>query len=227
MHNGPHESSVGPFPAVAVSTLSDAIFGLIVSGEYVSGEKLNEVELADRMGVSRTPIREALKTLANTGVVVIEKNKGARVSEFSPESVMATYSTRSLLEPCAARLATEHLTDEDLAALRESAEAMFDMVTGEGDLASIAASNNEFHASILSKCPNARMAEISLGMLKPLVASRTFRGYSSVELERSARHHLEIVDALEHRDGEWVEAIMRAHIRAGYHSALKMQTGPM
>ncbi|MGB7383400.1 MAG: GntR family transcriptional regulator, partial [Rhodococcus sp. (in: high G+C Gram-positive bacteria)] len=119
-----------------MSTLSDAIFGLIVSGEYVSGEKLNEVELADRMGVSRTPIREALKTLANTGVVVIEKNKGARVSEFSPESVMATYSTRSLLEPCAARLATEHLTDEDLAALRESAEAMFEMVTGEGDLAS-------------------------------------------------------------------------------------------
>ncbi|MCJ0977443.1 GntR family transcriptional regulator [Rhodococcus sp. ARC_M12] len=209
-----------------MSELSDTIFELIVSGQYDGGEKLNEVELANRLGVSRTPIREALKTLANTGVVVIEKNKGARVNAYSPESVEAAYSARSLLEPAAARLAMDYLSADDLTELRVSAETMYGMVTGSATVADIALVNNEFHTSILSRCPNRRMAEMSLGMLKPMVASRTFGNYTPAELVRSALHHLEIVDALKHKDGEWVEAIMRSHIRCGYHSALKTVESP-
>ncbi|MBY6683930.1 GntR family transcriptional regulator [Rhodococcus sp. BP-149] len=208
-----------------MSDLSDAIFDLIVSGQYDGGEKLNEVELATRLGVSRTPVREALKVLANTGVVVVEKNKGARVSAHSPASVEAAYAARSLLEPAAARLAMDHMSADDLTDLRVSAETMYEMVSQSSPVMDIAVVNNDFHASILMRCPNRRLSEMSLGMLKPMVATRTFANYSPAELVRSALHHLEIVDALEHRDGEWVEAIVRAHIRCGYHSALKTTGG--
>lgn len=203
-----------------MSELSDAIFDLIVAGTYRPGEKLNEIELAERFGVSRTPVREALKTLSSSGVIAIERNKGARVIDYSPESIEAMYSARSMMEPYAARLASEHMTDDDIAGLRRLADDMYAKVTDDPNLAEIAVLNNAFHSAIVSHCPNPRVAEMTLGMLKPLVASRTFRVYTELQLMRSARHHLEIVDAMEHRDPDWVEAIMRAHIRSGYHSAV-------
>jgi DNA-binding GntR family transcriptional regulator len=203
-----------------MSELSDAIFDLIVAGTFRPGEKLNEIELAERFGVSRTPVREALKSLVSTGVISIERNKGARVVDNSQDSVEAMYSARSMMEPYAARLASENMSDDDIAALRQLADDMYAKVTADPNLAEIAALNNAFHSAILAKCPNSRIAEMTMSMLKPLVASRTFRVYSESQLMRSALHHLEIVDAIAHRDPEWVESIMRAHIRAGYHSAI-------
>ncbi|OWY80116.1 MULTISPECIES: GntR family transcriptional regulator [Rhodococcus] len=203
-----------------MSELSNAIFDLIVAGTFRPGEKLNEIELAERFGVSRTPVREALKTLASSGVITIERNKGARVVDHSPDSVEAMYAARSVMEPYAAKLASETMSDEDIAELRRLAEDMYAKVSDDPNLAEIAALNNAFHSAIVSKCPNTRVAEMTMSMLKPLVASRTFRVYTEAQLMRSALHHLEIVDAMAHRDPEWVEAIMRAHIRSGYHSAI-------
>lgn len=219
MHNGPCENTPDN-QAPTVSELSDKILDLLISGLYSPGEKLNEAELAGRLGVSRTPVREALATLATTGVVTMEKNKGARVTEFTRDTVEAIYSSRSLLEPHAAKLATGHFSAEELADLRRTAQRMQDIVVEAADTTEIASLNNAFHTAILSKCPNARMAEMAIALLKPLVAARTFRKYSPKEISRSAAHHLEIVDALEYKDEEWVEAIMRAHIRAGCHSAI-------
>ncbi|MGV9801245.1 GntR family transcriptional regulator [Mycobacterium sp. NPDC003449] len=202
-----------------MSELSDAIFDLIVSGAYRPGEKLNEVELAERFGVSRTPVREALKTLGSSGVVSIERNKGARVVGYSQDTIEAVYSARSMMEPYAARLAAQTMTDDDIAELRRLADDMLTKVTHSPDIAEISALNDAFHSAILAKCPNPTVADMVAGLLKPLVASRTFRTYSESQLKRSALHHLEIVDAIAHRDPDWVESIMRAHIRAGYHSA--------
>ncbi|MBY4036047.1 GntR family transcriptional regulator [Rhodococcus fascians] len=203
-----------------MSELSDKILDLLISGLYSPGEKLNEAELARRLGVSRTPVREALVTLSTTGVVTVEKNKGARVTEFTRETIEAIYSSRSLLEPHAAKLATGCFSVEELAALRRTAQRMQDIVVEGTDLSEVASLNNTFHTAILLKCPNARMSEMAIALLKPLVAARTFRKYSATEISRSAAHHLEIVDALQYEDEEWVEAIMRAHIRAGCHSAV-------
>lgn len=201
-----------------MSKLSDAIFDLIVAGTYRPGEKLNEIELAERFGVSRTPVREALKTLGSSGVISIERNKGARVVDYSQDSIEAMYSARSMMEPYAARLASTNMSDDDIVELLKLADDMYSRVTHAPNIAEIAALNNAFHSAILARCPNSRVAEMTMGMLKPLVASRTFRGYTDSQLMRSALHHLEIVDAIANRDPEWVESIMRAHIRAGYHS---------
>ncbi|WP_037158543.1 GntR family transcriptional regulator [Rhodococcoides fascians] len=203
-----------------MSELSKAIFDLIISGQYQPGEKLREIELAERFGVSRTPVREALKALASSGVITIELNKGARVVEYSQDSVEMMYSARSMMEPHAARLASENMSDDDVAQLRTLADDMYSEVVGDSNFAAIAVLNNAFHSAILERCPNARIAEMTSSMLKPVVASRTFRSYSGPQLMRSALHHLEIVDAIEARDPEWVESIMRAHIRSGYHSAV-------
>ncbi|MGV8872017.1 MAG: GntR family transcriptional regulator [Rhodococcus sp. (in: high G+C Gram-positive bacteria)] len=200
--------------------LDDAIFDLILSGTYAPGEKLNETELAARFGVSRTPVREALKSLASTGVVSVEKNKGARVTEYSRESVAAMYSARSLLEPYAARLATPFFVGDALERLRGLAEEMHAQVLDARNAVEIAATNNAFHEAVLSKCPNAKVVEMVMGMFKPIVVSRNFRDYTREELLRSAMHHLEIVDAMSHQDPDWVEAIMRAHIRHGYNRAI-------
>ena len=113
--------------------LSEAILELIVAGVYEPGEKLNEVELAGRLGVSRTPVRDALKALATTGVVTVERHKGARVAVYSPEFVEANYSARTLLEPHAARLAMDHLDADDLAELRRLAHDMHARVLDAGD----------------------------------------------------------------------------------------------
>ncbi|STZ60327.1 GntR family transcriptional regulator [Mycolicibacterium tokaiense] len=217
MHNGLTETPAERSP---LSELSDAIFDLIVLGTYQPGEKLNELELAERFGVSRTPVREALQTLSSSGVIAIERHKGARVVDYSQDSIESMYSARSMMEPYAARLASEVMGDGDIAALRRLAEDMYAKVTQDPSIPEIAALNNAFHTSILAHCPNSRVAEMTTSMLKPLVASRTFRGYSDSQLLRSALHHLEIVDAIAHHDPEWVESIMRAHIRAGYHSVL-------
>lgn len=203
-----------------MSELSNAIFDLIVAGTYRPGEKLNEIELAERFGVSRTPVREALKTLGHSGVISIERNKGARVVDYSQESVEAMYSARSMMEPYAARLASQNMSDDYIDTLRQLADDMYAKVTGDQNLAEIAALNNAFHSAILARCPNPRVAEMALGMIKPLVASRTFRSYTDAQLTRSALHHIEIVEAIANRDPEWVESIMRAHIRAGYHSVI-------
>ena len=200
-----------------MSDLSDAIFSLIMEGVYAPGEKLSEWEVANRFGVSRTPVRQALTELASTGVISLERNKGARVSEHSEESITAMYTARSLLEPYAARLATDHLTEDDLAELRANAERSYSCAVDGSDLVEIAALHNTFHAIILSRCPNERFAQMASGMLQPLVAAQTFRRYSESGLRRRALHHLEIVDALTLRDHEWVESIMRAHLRSGYH----------
>ena len=203
-----------------MSELSDAIFDLIVAGTYRPGEKLNEIELAERFGVSRTPVREALKTLGSSGVIAMERHKGARVVDYSQDSIEAMYSARSMMEPYAARLASENMSEDDIAALRQLADDMYAKVIEDPNIAEIAALNNAFHTAILARCPNARVAEMTTSMLKPLVASRTFRSYTDSQLMRSALHHIEIVDAIANHDPEWVESIMRAHIRSGYHSVV-------
>lgn len=210
-----------------MSELSNAIFDLIIAGTYRPGEKLREVELAERFGVSRTPVREALKSLASSGVVSVELNKGARVADYSQTSIESMYSARSMMEPYAARLASENMSDDDIAGLRRLADEMYAQVVDNPVLAEVAVLNNAFHAAILDRCPNTRIAEMTSSMLKPVVASRTFRSYSDSQLMRSALHHLEIVDAITARDPDWVESIMRAHIRSGYHSAVTVPALPV
>ncbi|WP_081737647.1 GntR family transcriptional regulator [Arthrobacter sp. H41] len=191
---------------------------LIASGELAAGSWLREKILAERIGVSRTPIREALNRLSAEGMVEISRNKGAQVVSFTPDDVAGLYDVRAGFEPHAALLAVPLLGDEDVDRLAELAAAMEDVVRS-GELDALSALNSAFHGLFVDRCGNRHFATALQTLMRPAVVAHTFRKYSPEALNRSMLHHAELVAAARARDGEWAEAIMRTHILAARNAA--------
>ncbi|WP_051478556.1 GntR family transcriptional regulator [Arthrobacter sp. H5] len=191
---------------------------LITSGELAAGSWLREKTLAERIGVSRTPIREALNRLSAEGMVEISRNKGAQVVSFTPDDVAGLYDVRAGFEPHAALLAVPRLTDQDVDRLAELAAAMEEAVRS-GQLDSLSALNSAFHGLFVDRCGNRHFATALQTLMRPAVVAHTFRKYSPEALNRSMLHHAELVAAARARDGEWAEAIMRTHILAARNAA--------
>lgn len=198
-------------------SVREAILDLVISGAYGAGSRLTESELALRLNVSRTPIREALRQLEADGVVVIEKNKGARIIELDDDGVDALYRTRAELEPMVAGLSVPHLMKEDIVRLVEINEAM-ERDAERGDMVGVTANNNEFHSRLLEKCPNQSLRTAAQSLLRPLIVGRAFSDYSPEQVSRSIQHHREIVEAAETGDIELAVALLKAHILTGHHN---------
>lgn len=186
---------------------------LIASGELPPGTWLREKSLAERVGVSRTPIREALKRLAAEGMVEISRNKGARVMSFTSEDLTGLYDARAAFEPHATLLAVPRLTDRDVERLAALAAAMEEAVAA-GTPNALGALNRDFHEVFIERCGNSHFTSALRTLMRPAVVAHTFRNYSPDALRRSMLHHAELVVAARARDGEWAEAIMRSHILA-------------
>lgn len=196
-------------------TVYEAIREMIAAGEFRAGEPLREVRLAERAGVSRTPVREALRRLAAEGIVELRPNKGAQLVEISREDAAAIFDVRCLLEPYAAGRAATRASQDDLAHLEELLDAMDDVASaGREHLDELAPLNNQFHNAIL-KAADARLAAEALAVVMrgPLV-QRTFHLYSDEQLARSQEHHRELVASLRARNSVWAESVMRSHIEA-------------
>jgi DNA-binding GntR family transcriptional regulator len=195
-----------------------ALLGRISAGELSAGERLLEQSLAEAIGVSRTPVRDALRRLAAEGMVDIHPNRGAQVVSFTPEDVAALYAMRAEFEPVAARLSVPLLTDDDrrrLAVLAAQMEAVVDEGRDPGELTTL---NNAFHAVFVDGAGNRHLAIALQALFRPAVVTRTFRRYDERALRRSMQHHAELVEAAEARDGQWAEAVMRAHILSARHA---------
>lgn len=191
---------------------------MITSGVLPAGTWLREQVLAERIGVSRTPIREVLNRLAAEGVVEMSRNKGARVTSFSPSDVAALYDLRARFEPHAALLAVPRMSSEDVDQLAQLSGQMEVIVSEGTGLEHLSAFNNAFHALFVERCGNRHLAIALQAVVRPAIVARTFREYSAHALRRSMLHHAELVVAAEARDGEWAEAVMRAHILAARHA---------
>jgi DNA-binding GntR family transcriptional regulator len=197
------------------STVYDAIRAMIAAGEFRAGEPLRELRLAQRTGVSRTPVREALRRLAAEGIVELRPNKGAQLVEISKEDTAAIFDVRCLLEPYAAARAATRATEEHLAELEVLLDSMDRVVSsGRDRLDELAPLNNQFHSAILAAA-DARLAAEALAVVMrgPLV-QRTFHLYSDEQLIRSQQHHREILAALRAKNAVWAESVMRSHIEA-------------
>lgn len=194
----------------------DAIRAGILTGDHAPGARLPEGELATAIGVSRTPVREALHRLDAEGLVSFSPNRGAQVVAFSDRDVDEIYSLRALLEGDAARRAAPRIGPDATDRLRGLADAMEDVGLDPAPAARarIAGLNRDFHATILAAADNRRL-EALLGavVLVPLV-HRTFHRYSTEALSRSFHHHRELIAAMEVGDGDWAGAVMRAHVHA-------------
>jgi DNA-binding GntR family transcriptional regulator len=198
----------------ATDTAYEAVRQMILSGEAEAGSRLGEAELAETLGLSRTPVREALQRLGADGLVDVLPHRGARVARWTRDDLAEIFELRSLLEPYAAARAARLGRDEAvLTELRGHCAAM-ERAAADGDLARVAQLNSRFHAALIDASGNRRLpAMLTSVMHAPLILG-TFRRYDAEAMARSMNHHRELVAALTARDPAWAESVMRAHVRA-------------
>lgn len=203
----------------AAANAYSAILMMITDGRLASGERLREEALADTLGVSRTPVREALRRLSAEGLLEITRNRGARVLGWTQEDIDEIFELRILLEGYGARVAAQHVDADSIARLR-SIQDRFESAVSDGSRGHLDCAmelNNEFHAVILGSTGNHRLIGLLRGIISVPLVRRTFAHYSHQDLERSVNHHREIIDAMVRRDSTWAELTMRAHIHAARH----------
>lgn len=197
-----------------------SVLAMILSGEAPEGTWLRETTLAQQIGVSRTPVREALKRLAAEGAVEMHPNRGAQVVSLSVEETESLSELRVRIEPLAAKHAVPRLRSQhvdELVALADQMEAL--LRHDAPDWQEMSRLNNAFHAVFIREAGNRHLALAIQTVIRPVVVARTFQTYSDEALERSMRHHRELIDAARVGDGEWAEAVMRSHILAARHAS--------
>lgn len=195
----------------------------ILSGEYPPSLRITEQEIADASGVSRTPVREALQRLQNEGFVRVAANQGAVVVDWNDDDANDVFELRALLEPWGAARAASRISREGIDRLRTLAQAQYHEAERRkrGYTKRIGTLNSQFHRTLHEYAASTRLSMLMPILIEAPLVMRTFTKYDKVELLRSASHHLEIVDALEARNGEWAAAIMRSHIHAARYTTYR------
>lgn len=200
--------------AVASEHVYKVIREGIFAGRFSEGERLREAELSRTFGVSRTPVREALRRLVAEGLVVGEPHKGVVIAQLSEEDIHELFTLRSLLEGYAARKAALGITDEGVEKLR-NIESEIERVFSEkrgGFMRDVRELNTEFHELLFSFTGNPQLVSfISILNHMPITES-TFARYTEEGVHRSINCHHQLIEALHARDPEWAEAAMRNHI---------------
>lgn len=200
----------------AADTAYGAIRDGILDGGYGPGDRLREEELAEAVGVSRTPIREALRRLAADGLVELGTNRGAQVVAFTDTDLAEIFDLRGLIEPYAHGLAAATIdatTLEHLCALAEEMESL-GARRGDRSRGRIAELNRDFHGSIVAAAGRERLSAVLQQVIQVPVVHRTFHRYTPEALARSFEHHRELIDALTAGDGAWASSVMTSHIHA-------------
>ncbi|MEP3278753.1 MAG: GntR family transcriptional regulator [Stappiaceae bacterium] len=203
--------------------LAEALCEEIVDGTFAPGEKLNEKELATRFKVSRGPIREALKRLAERNLVVLSPNAGAKVAQHTREDIIHLLDVREHLEGAAAKLAAERMTKEEKKRLGALFKAHALAVEAATDGSYVQHPEDlDFHYVIIKGSRNPHLFAILCGDLYPQL--RLFRRQHKNTPGRGKRalhEHRWILNAIEDGDPELAELLMRKHISASKEN-LKM-----
>ena len=200
-----------PLARTASSTAVEMIKQAIVDGRLEPGQRLTEERLARELGISRTPVREALKVLQSEGLVDAAPNRSATVRAYEPGDLDDMYRLRALLEGHAARRAADRLTAEQLLALRSSCER-FGAMSVEDDLREVVRENFVFHNTILEAAGSARLAEMVRQVVELPLVYRSYVWYSPEQTRISQHYHRQITRALERRDAERAELVMTEHV---------------
>jgi len=194
--------------------VADTLRASILHGELSGGSRLAEAELAERLGVSRTPVREALTRLAAEGLVEIVANRGARVATWTVAELEGVFDLRASLEPQLTGFAVPNATPLDTAELQELAERMVEVGSPgpRQDLDALVPLNRAFHDRLIALAAHPALATALAAAIHPPIVRRNFHAYDEASLRRSLGHHLEIVAALRAGDPAWAQAVMTAHI---------------
>ena len=195
------------------------IRSLILSGDAPPGTQLKEEHLADICGVSRTPVRDALRRLEAELYVVRSDSQRAFVADWSHEDVDEMFALRGMLEAhAAARAATrfDRATLNALIACNAAIEAA--VLREHPDIAGFLDGNRLFHRIVIDTANSPRLAATLATLVEQPVIRRTALHYDRAQLAQSAREHGELIQAFEAGDPDWARAIMTAHIRRAFHA---------
>lgn len=197
-----------PLRDVVFKTLRQAI----LTGELKPGERLMEIHLANRLGVSRTPIREAIRMLELEGLVTMIPRRGAEVSRISKQDITDVLEVRASLDALAVRLCCERITPEEIAQLEKAADA-FSQAIASGDLTAVAQADVDFHDIIVSASKNKRLMQMVNNL-----AERVYRYRLEYIKDKSShnnliREHREILDFIKKKDSSSAEAAIISHVK--------------
>ena len=194
----------------------------LLSGAVKAGEQLTEDQLAQITGVSRTPVREAVRRLEDELVLVRSDTKRLFVADWSRDDIEEMFTLRQMLECHAAERAAKRLTREQIAALEEVNRDLTAAVEqSPPDVVRFLDANRAFHEVIIEAADSPRLGQLLTRLVEAPVVLRTARTYSQSDLRQSARDHDELVAAFAARDPDWARAVMGSHLRRAFHTFAK------
>lgn len=183
----------------------------VASGELQPGEIYSAVTLSKRLGVSATPVREAMLDLASAGLVEAVRNRGFRILTVSPEDLDEIVTLRIWLEVPAMRPVIERATDEEIEALAPLAQEIVDAAR-RGDISDFLLADHAFHTGLLRLARNDRLIRL-VSELRDQTQLLGLRHMGRAgQLDKSADEHIELLDAVRARDTDAAQAIMRRHL---------------
>lgn len=190
-----------------VSRLRD----LIVEGEFRPGTRINERLLCERFAISRTPLREALKVLANEGLVELTPNRGATVAEFTLRDVEEMFPVMGALEALAGELACQRITEAELAEIRA---LHYQMVVHfqKGELPEYFHLNQAIHEAMLAAARNPTLSNIFRSLSGRVSPARFRANMSRARWTRAVEEHEKILKALEARNGPLLASLLKEHL---------------
>lgn len=214
-----------PISRTAASAAAAKIREAIVEGRIPPGQRLKEETLAAELGISRTPIREALLVLQSEGLVEYTPNRGSSVRTYNADDLAEMHELRTLLEGRAARQAATRITKAEVDLLRASCRR-FAKHLEDGNVRGLVEENNVLHDSIVRIAGSERLA----GMLRSVVSLplqyRSYALYSKEQAASSARWHEQLVDALAAGDAERAGEAMTRHLEEGRATLLAQSETP-
>lgn len=191
--------------------LVERLRDLLTEGEIPPGEKINEKSLTEAFGVSRTPLREALKVLASEGIVTLTPNRGARVARLSEEDLDDVFPVLMSLEGLAGRLACEKMPDDAIGKV-ETLQARMEKEFGKRDRSAYFHTNQEIHDAILEGSQNEVLIATHRSLAGRIRRARYLANMSPERWRKAVDEHSAILDALKIRDGTLLSDLLIAHL---------------
>ena len=198
----------------------DLLRRAIIDGRFEAGERLTEAGVAGLLGISRTPVREAIARLIKDGL--LRNKKGVGIEVVDPqEEFLDIYYIREVIEGCAARLAAMRATSEEAEAIVALARAS--METDTADVETRATINQEFHLKIADAGHAPRLERLVRDYRDLFASPHILKRYSSLETRQALDDHQRIAAAIAAGDGDAAERAMRGHLRRSYALGIKMR----
>ena len=213
-----------PVVSTLPSTVGDALRSMITEGALPPGSRLNERALCDRLGVSRTPLREAFRVLAAEGLIELTPNRGAQVVAMSEGDVRDAFELMGALESLAGELACERITADETAQIKALTFQML-ACRARRDLPAYYRLNRDIHDRINAAARNRALAQTYANQNVRIQNLRFRSNFDEDKWASAARQHEAMVEALEARDGTRLARILRDHLRAKCDAVLDGMRG--